>query len=117
MTADRWAEVERLLHDALQLTPEKRAAFLSDIGNADVRAEVSSLLAAECEPDGSIVDAARFEKVVAEEMDRVRQEVGEARFSQGKFNHARDLFVRLSLAPRFEEFLTLPAYELVTAKE
>jgi serine/threonine-protein kinase len=30
---------------------------LADISNADVRAEVSSLLAAECEPDGSIVDA------------------------------------------------------------
>jgi malate synthase len=50
-------------------------------------------------------------------MDRVRQEVGEARFSQGKFNQARDLFVRLSLAPRFEEFLTLPAYELVTRND
>ena len=57
MTADRWAEVEQLLHDALQLRPEERAAFLADISNADVRAEVSSLLAAECEPDGSIVDA------------------------------------------------------------
>jgi len=57
VTADRWAEVERLLHDALQRKPEDRAAFLARIGNADVRAEVSSLLAAECEPDGSIVDA------------------------------------------------------------
>ena len=44
MTADRWAEVEQLLHDALQLTPEERAAFVADISNADVRAEVSSLL-------------------------------------------------------------------------
>ena len=66
--------------------------------------------------DGSIVTPDRFQTVVAEEMDRVRQEVGEARFSQGEFSRARDLFVRLSLAPRFEEFLTLPAYELVTAK-
>jgi malate synthase len=55
--------------------------------------------------DGSVVSPARFEKVVAEEMQR---------FSGGKFDQARELFVRLSLAPRFEEFLTLPAYEIVT---
>jgi len=57
VTADRWAEVEQLLHDALQLTPEERAAFVANIGNADVRAEVSSLLAAEGESNESIVDA------------------------------------------------------------
>ncbi len=64
--------------------------------------------------DGSIVTKERFERIVAEEMDRVRAEVGDARFTSGKYPEARDLFVRLSLAPRFEEFLTLPAYEMVT---
>lgn len=48
-------------------------------------------------------------------MDRVRAEVGDERFTHGKFHQARELFERLSLSPRFEEFLTLPAYELVTA--
>ena len=47
-------------------------------------------------------------------MKRIEGEVGTGRFSAGKFNEACDLFVRLSLAPRFEEFLTLPAYEIVT---
>jgi malate synthase len=65
--------------------------------------------------DGSIVSPERFRTVVAEEMERVRTEIGDARFSAGKFKEARELFERLSLAPRFEEFLTLPAYELVTA--
>jgi malate synthase len=64
--------------------------------------------------DGSVVTKDRFERVVAEEMDRVRAEVGDERFTKGKFPEARDLFVRLSLSPRFEEFLTLPAYEMVT---
>ena len=63
--------------------------------------------------DGSIVDAKRFERTVSEEMKRIEEEVG-ARFASGKFKEACDLFVRLSLAPRFEEFLTLPAYEIVT---
>ena len=66
--------------------------------------------------DGSTVSPERFGKVVGEEMERVRAEIGEERFSHGKFSDARALFERLSLAPRFEEFLTLPAYELVTAR-
>ena len=64
--------------------------------------------------DGSVVDAKRFERTVSEEMKRIEDEVGGPRFASGKFNEACDLFVRLSLAPRFEEFLTLPAYEIVT---
>jgi malate synthase len=67
--------------------------------------------------DGSTVSPDRFRTIVAEEMDRVHAEVGEERFSGGMFNEARGLFERLSLAPRFEEFLTLPAYELVTQKD
>jgi malate synthase len=65
--------------------------------------------------DGSTVSPDRFRSVVAEEMERVRAEIGDARFSSGKFSEARELFERLSLAPRFEEFLTVPAYALVTA--
>ncbi len=64
--------------------------------------------------DGTTVSPERFGAVVAEEMDRIRAEVGEERFSTGEFPEARALFERLSLAPRFEEFLTVPAYELVT---
>jgi len=65
--------------------------------------------------DGSTVSPDRFRAVVTEEMDRVRAEIGDERFTHGKFHQARELFERLSLSPRFEEFLTLPAYELVTA--
>jgi malate synthase len=64
--------------------------------------------------DGSVVSRDRFERTVAEEVTRVEEEVGKERFATGKFDAACDLFVRLSLAPRFEEFLTLPAYEIVT---
>src|SRR4051812_4609918 len=46
MTPDRWAEVEKRLHDGVQLAPADRAAFLDQIEDADVRLEVASLLAA-----------------------------------------------------------------------
>jgi len=65
--------------------------------------------------DGSVVGEARFRAIVGEEMDQLRAELGDARLGAGKFPEARALFERLSLAPRFEEFLTLPAYEIVTA--
>ena len=67
--------------------------------------------------DGSSVSPDRFRTIVAEEMDRVRGEIGDAKFAEPsrKFQEARALFERLSLAPRFEEFLTVPAYEIVTS--
>jgi malate synthase len=65
--------------------------------------------------DGRPLDASRFHRVLAEEMDRVRREVGEARFSEGRYAEACALFDRLSTAALFEEFLTLPAYDQLLA--
>ena len=47
MKQEFWLEVERMLHEASQLTPGERAAFVAAIGDPDVRAEVASLLAAD----------------------------------------------------------------------
>jgi len=93
-------------------------ALMEDAATAEIsRAQVWQWIKHQAKlDDGSTVSPDRFAKVVAEEMDRVRTEVGAERFSHGKFQEARSLFERLSLAPRFEEFLTLPAYEIVTAK-
>ncbi len=48
MDPDRWRRVEELYHDALQVEPEKRAAFLdrlcSGSGDPELRQEVGSLL-------------------------------------------------------------------------
>src|SRR5689334_18856736 len=46
MKTNLWSEVERLLHEAIQLSPHERAAFVAGIGAADIREEVLSLLAA-----------------------------------------------------------------------
>ena len=47
MTAEGWREVERLLHEAIQLAPGERDGFLATISDLGVRAEVESLLAAD----------------------------------------------------------------------
>jgi malate synthase len=52
-----------------------------------------------------------YRAIADEELARVRAEVGEERFAGGRFREARALFDQMVTAPRFEEFLTLPAYE------
>lgn len=60
--------------------------------------------------DGRVVDAALIERVIAEELALVREQVGAARFDAGRFTLARELFTELVLADELAEFLTLRAY-------
>jgi malate synthase A len=66
--------------------------------------------------DGTPVTPAVFRRLLDEEMDRIRREVGDERFAHGQFSAARNLFERLSTSADFEEFLTLTAYELLVGK-
>ncbi|HET9552821.1 MAG TPA: malate synthase A, partial [Anaeromyxobacteraceae bacterium] len=63
--------------------------------------------------DGEPLTVDRFRAVLADEVDRVRREVGEPRWLGGRFDEARALFERITIQPEFCEFLTLPAYELL----
>ena len=59
---------------------------------------------------GAKVDADLFKRCLPEEMARVKSELGAEAYDKGRFPEAIDLFSKLSLAPEFEEFLTVPAY-------
>jgi malate synthase len=63
--------------------------------------------------DGRPVTPELFSRVTDEEMGRIEREVGSERYRAGRFPEARRLFERLSTAEALEEFLTLPAYELL----
>jgi malate synthase len=63
--------------------------------------------------NGVKVDDEFFERALKEEMERVRSEVGARAYESGRFPEAIDLFRKLSLADKFEEFLTIPAYQLI----
>jgi malate synthase len=64
--------------------------------------------------DGPAIDASLVRTLLDEEMAKIHGAVGDERFRSGKFEEAASLFRDLVLADDFTEFLTLPAYELVT---
>ncbi len=89
-------------------------SLMEDAATAEIsRAQVWQWLHHGVTVDGEPLTAERFARVVEEEMKRIRVEVGDGRFQGGRFPEARELFVRLSTAPGFEDFLTLPAYDLL----
>ena len=67
--------------------------------------------------DGRKIDVALLGALTDDEMKRIETEVGPDRFRAGRFPEARRLFERLSTQERLEEFLTLPAYEILDATD
>jgi len=66
--------------------------------------------------DGEAVTVGRVERVTAEEMAVIAEEVGDDRYQNGKFAEARDLFLKVATdVDVFADFLTLPAYEHLLA--
>jgi malate synthase len=67
--------------------------------------------------DGRPVTPALLAEVVESEQKTIARDVGPKRFKAGRFPQATELFVRLSTAAELEEFLTLPAYDMIHESE
>ena len=63
--------------------------------------------------DGVPVSVARFDRLLTEELSRIHEEVGAERLTAGVFPTAARLFEQMTKSDSFDEFLTLPAYELL----
>jgi malate synthase len=63
--------------------------------------------------DGRTVTRALVDQLVGEEFARVRDEVGAKRFAAGRFDEARALFTQVATSKELEDFLTLPAYDIL----
>ena len=63
--------------------------------------------------DGAQVTPERIDRLFAEELERIHQEVGTERLLGGVFPSAARLMERMIKQDGFDEFLTLPAYELI----
>jgi malate synthase len=63
--------------------------------------------------DGRKITPALYDAFVTEVLARIRQEKGASRYESGHFKAAVDLFMRMSKSEQFDEFLSIPAYELL----
>lgn len=63
--------------------------------------------------DGRIINEALYHAILPEEIQKIKEYVGEERYQNGKFDLAITLFNKLVLEDTFEEFLTLKAYNYI----
>jgi malate synthase len=67
--------------------------------------------------DGRKVTKELFRELVPQELDRVREILGEQQYGAGKYAEGAKMFEELTLREDFVEFLTLPAYDYIIAHE
>ncbi len=63
--------------------------------------------------EGTPVTPEFVRQVEDEELEKIKQAVGEDVFLKGKYDEARELFDQVALSDDFVDFLTLPAYERI----
>jgi len=67
--------------------------------------------------DGRPITKEFVRQIVGEENDKVKAQLGEAAYARSRYDDAAQLMLELVEQPRFEEFLTLPAYDRIIADE
>jgi len=89
--------------------------LMEDAATAEIsRAQIWQQLHFEAMLEGGVqVTEELFRRCLAEEMEVVKGEIGPDNYAAGRFPEAIALFDRLSTAPTFEAFLTVPAYGLI----
>ena len=60
--------------------------------------------------DGKQITDHQFDEWMEEELEVIKSEIGEDRYSAGRFKDASTLFADMIKKEEFDEFLTLPAY-------
>jgi malate synthase len=63
--------------------------------------------------DGPAITAEVVNSAMAEELEKIREEVGADVYDNGKYAEAGDLFLQMVTEDEFQDFLTLPAYERI----
>ncbi len=64
--------------------------------------------------DGRVVNIALVNEILDDEMAKIAEEMGQSGRSTHRFDEACSLFLALCTSDHLEDFLTVPAYELIT---
>jgi malate synthase len=67
--------------------------------------------------DGRKVTKELFKELVPQELERVRQILGERQYAAGRYPEGAQMFEELTLRDDFVDFLTLPAYDYLVSHE
>ena len=67
--------------------------------------------------DGRAITRELCLKIIDEELAKMRQAVGDAQYRAGRYEDAANILRNLIEAPKFVDFLTLPAYDRLNAME
>ncbi|MFO1243202.1 MAG: malate synthase A [Rickettsiales bacterium] len=62
---------------------------------------------------GADITADFIKKVIAEELEKIKLQIGDKTFDNGNYDKAAGLIEKLTLDKNYTEFLTLPAYEML----
>ena len=89
--------------------------LMEDAATAEIsRSQVWQWIQSEsCLEDGTQITYDLCLKIISQELEKIREYIGEERFQNGLFSKATELFKQLIEDKEFVEFLTLPAYELI----
>jgi malate synthase len=92
---------------------------MEDAATAEIsRAQVWQWNKHQCKTiDGKTIDSIYVKKIVKEEMVQIKKEVGEYKFEKGNYERAAKMFEEMSIANKFEDFLTIPAYKEIIRSE
>jgi malate synthase len=90
--------------------------LMEDLATAEIsRSQLWQWLRYEAKlDDGRQVSVALYDQWLAEELAKIRADYGDARYEGGRFPEAAALFLKLSKSTDFAEFLSLPAYQLLS---
>ena len=67
--------------------------------------------------DGRQITKELVREIVREELDKVKAQMGDDAYAEGRHEEAAQLMIDLVEQPQFYEFLTLPAYDRIIADE
>ena len=88
---------------------------MEDAATAEIsRTQIWQWLKHECILDnGEQVNIEMIDKIFILSQKEIQEEIGNDRFSAGKFDLAVDLFKEMIYKDTLDEFLTLPAYQYI----
>ena len=87
--------------------------MMEDAATAEIaRSQVWQWIRHGAEIDGRRVTPELVRRIEGEELEAIREEVGDEFFrTQGRPEQSREIFEDVALSDRFQDFLTIPAYE------